>query len=72
MCESTLRVERARYASLTRSRTADDPELIEARRLMQEQSQIRAVKRALEKPPPISPRLRERILALLSTRGDVS
>ena len=56
MCTSTFRAERARYASLTRSRSADDPELMQARRLMQEHGLIIAVSRVLAKSTPITPR----------------
>jgi hypothetical protein len=39
---STFRSERARYASLTRSRPTDDPELVASRQLMREQGLIDA------------------------------
>jgi hypothetical protein len=62
----TFRAERARYASLTRSRTPDDPELIASRQLMLEQAFIDAIDRALSKAPPMTPDVRERIVGLLS------
>jgi hypothetical protein len=65
MSTSTFRMHRARYASLSRSRTPDDPELIAERQAMQEEAVIGAVERALASAP-LTPSLRERINGLLS------
>jgi hypothetical protein len=65
MSTPTFRAERARYASLTRSRLADDPELVAARLRMQEHGLLDFINRALEKAPPMTGQLRERIIELL-------
>jgi hypothetical protein len=65
MSTSTFRAKRARYASLTRSRPSDDPELIETRLLMQEEALLRAISKALAKAPPMTDQLRARVFALL-------
>jgi hypothetical protein len=57
---------RARYASLTRSRPVDDPELIAERQAMREEALVGAVERALDTAPPLTPPLRDRIIALLT------
>lgn len=58
--------ERARVAVLTRHRPPADPELIDARRRMGEESLIVAVSNAVAKAPPITPELRRRVLHLLA------
>ena len=72
MSTSTFRSERARYASLTRSRPADDPELVTSRQRMHEQGLIDAIERALQKATPITGKVHERIIALLSSREDAA
>ena len=72
MSTSTFRSERARYASLTRSRPADDPELVASRQRMLEQGLIDAIDRALQKAAPITGKVHERIVALLSSREDAA
>ena len=42
---------RGRYASLTRDRAPDDPELVAARQQMQEAALLRAIEKALAKAP---------------------
>lgn len=61
--------ERARVASLTRSRTADDPELLDARRNMRTERLADYIKRVVDAAPPLSPAQRDR-LALLLRGGD--
>ena len=51
--------------ALTRSRPADDPELLAARSHMAEESLVDAVAKALRKSPPLTRAVRERINALL-------
>jgi hypothetical protein len=63
---TTAGSERGRYAALMRSRASDDPDLIEARRLMREEALVNAIARALRNPPPITAELRARIDALLA------
>jgi hypothetical protein len=58
--------ERARYGALTRSRNPDDPELLASRAVMDEESLVDAIAKALAKAPPLTPAVRERILGLLS------
>ena len=55
MSTSTFRSERARYASLTRSRPADDPELVASRQRMHEQGLIDARPCAAEGTPDNRP-----------------
>jgi hypothetical protein len=57
---------RGRYASLTRDREPNDPELIAAKRTMQEIALVNAIEKALAKAPPMTDGLRARIIALLS------
>lgn len=60
---------RARYAALTRSRAGDDPELVDAQRLMQEERLVKAIEDALDKAPPMTSQVRQRIVGLLSKGG---
>ena len=57
---------RAKYGGLVRDRAADDPELIDARRRMQEEALVIAITKALEKAPPMNDELRQRIIGMLS------
>lgn len=61
--------ERARIASLTRSRTADDPELIEARRNLRAASLESHITRILDEAPPLTDEQRHRIAGLLTAGG---
>lgn len=65
---TTLFRERGRYAALTRSRPADDPELLEAQRSMREEALVVAIKRALKNAPPLTAHLRDRVIALFVDR----
>ena len=56
---------RGAVGSLTRSRPADDPELVEARAAMAEETLVDVVAKALRKAPPLAPQARERVIALL-------
>ena len=58
--------ERARYGALTRSRKPDDPELLASRAVMDEESLVAAIAKALAKSPPLTPEVRQRIIGLLS------
>ncbi|RNB46546.1 hypothetical protein EDM22_13810 [Agromyces tardus] len=57
--------ERARVASLSRSRTHDDPDLVEARRNLKAERLADHVARVVAEAPPLSPEQRARIAALL-------
>jgi hypothetical protein len=59
--------ERARVASLTRSRQPDDPELIEARRNMRAERLAEHVARVVAELPPLTEQQCQRIAALLLT-----
>lgn len=66
MSESTSwTAERARVASLTRSREPDDPELIEARRNLRAVRLAEHVRKVVAEAPPLSNEQREVIAALL-------
>lgn len=66
---STWTSERARVASLTRSRKADDPELVEARRNLRALRLEEYVTRVVAEAPPLTDEQRERIAALLRAGG---
>jgi hypothetical protein len=57
---------RGRYASLSRDREPNDPELVAAQRTMQEIALVNAIEKALAKAPPMTDELRARIIGLLS------
>lgn len=57
--------ERARVASLTRSRAADDPELIDARRNMRAERLAEQIRRVVDEAPPLTPSQRARLASLL-------
>lgn len=57
--------ERARIASLSRSRAADDPDLIEARRNLRAERLADHVQRVVSEAPPLTDDQRARIAALL-------
>ena len=61
--------ERARVASLTRSRTADDPELVAARRNMRTERLADYIAKVVDAAPPLTLAQRDR-LALLLRGGD--
>lgn len=66
---STWTSERARVASLTRSRKADDPELLEAKRNMRALKLAEHVARVVAEAPPLTDEQREHVAALLRTGG---
>jgi hypothetical protein len=63
--------ERARVASLSRSRKDDDPELVDARRNMRAERLADAIKRTVDAAPPLTAEQRDR-LALLLRGGDAA
>lgn len=65
----TRKTTRGRVAALTRSRAANDPELVEARRTLTLLKLEAAVKDALAAAPPLTVEQRERIAALLRAGG---
>lgn len=60
---------RARVASLTRSRTPDDPELVNARQDLRALRLEDHVRKVVSEAPPLSNEQRERIAALLRAGG---
>lgn len=64
MSTAVLR-ERGRVASLTRSRSADDPELIEARTNLAAEKLAAYVSAVVAEAPPLTDAQRDRIAALL-------
>lgn len=66
----TWQQERARIAGLTRSRPADDPDLIEARRRLRAERLTEHVKRVVAELPPLTDAQCQRIAGLLLAGGD--
>jgi len=63
--------ERARYASLSRSRPADDPDLIEARRNLKAERLAEHIASVVNEAPPLSAAQRSRLAALFES-GDAA
>lgn len=61
--------ERARVASLTRSRAADDPDLINARRNLRAERLAEHIARVVDEAPPLTPEQRDRLAVLLRGGG---
>lgn len=61
--------ERARLASLTRSRATDDPELIEARRNLRAATLESHIARVLAEAPPLNDEQRARLAGLFAGGG---
>jgi hypothetical protein len=57
--------ERARVASLSRSRSADDPTLVEARRDLRAARAEEYIRKLVEAAPPLSAEQRDRLAILL-------
>ena len=57
--------ERARVAALSRDRSADDPELIEARRNLRAERMAEYIRKTVDAAPPLSVEQRERLALLL-------
>ncbi len=62
---STWAHERARVAALTRSRPADDPELVDARRNMRAERLADHIRRIVDDAPPLTAEQRDRLALLL-------
>lgn len=62
--------ERARVATLSRSRTSDDPELVEAKRNLRTERMALYIDQKLAEAPPLTAEQRHRLAALLVTGGD--
>ncbi len=55
--------ERARIASLSRSRTPDDPELVDARRNLRAERLADYITKTVDAAPPLTPAQRDRLAA---------
>ena len=65
MASSATYHHRARVASLTRDRQPNDPELIEARRSLAEESLADHIRRVVDAAPPLTSAQRDKLAALL-------
>jgi hypothetical protein len=63
--------ERARVASLTRSRAADDPDLVSARRNLKAERLAEHIRNTVDSAPPLSREQRQKLAALLSGGGQL-
>lgn len=63
--------ERARVASLSRSRTPDDPDLVDARRDLRAARLEDYIRRTIEAAPPLTEDQRRHLAALLGA-GDAA
>lgn len=61
--------ERGRIAGLSRSRPADDPELIEARRNLRYERMADYIRSKVDVAPPLSNEQRRALAALLTSEG---
>jgi len=61
--------ERARVASLTRSRPADDPDLVAARLRLKAARVEDYIARVVSEAPPLTPEQRDRLASLLRPAG---
>ena len=57
---------RAQVAALSRDRSADDPDLLAARRNLVTERLAEEIRRSGEQAPPLLPEQRSRLIALLS------
>ena len=64
--------ERARVASLSRSRTADDPALLDARRDLRAARAEEYVRQLVESAPPLTSEQRDRLAVLLRPGGEAA
>ncbi len=62
-------VERARVASLSRSRTPDDPDLIDARRNLRCERLADYIERVVAEAPPLTDAQRDKLVVLLRPTG---
>lgn len=61
--------ERARVASLTRSRPPDDPDLADARRALKTERLADYIRRVVDEAPPLTNEQRDRLAILLRGGG---
>lgn len=61
--------ERARVASLSRSRPADDPDLVDARRNLRAERLAAYIEKVVAEAPPLTAEQRDRLAVLLRGGG---
>jgi hypothetical protein len=66
---SARTIGRSRVASLSRSRTPDDPELVDARRELAVANLENYVARVIDAAPPLTQQQRDRIASLIQPAG---
>jgi hypothetical protein len=66
---TTWTSERARVASLSRSRNTDDPDLVLARQRLKAARVEEYIARVVAEAPPLTPEQRDRIASLLRPAG---
>lgn len=64
--------ERARVASLSRSRTPDDPDLLDARRNLRAERLADHISKVVAEAPPLTQEQRDRLAALLQGGGRIA
>lgn len=64
--------ERARVASLSRSRTPDDPDLLDARRNLRAERLADHIAKVVAEAPPLTQEQRDRLAALLRGGGRIA
>lgn len=67
---SVISHERARVAALTRSRSADDPDLTDARQKLAAERLAAYIKRTLNAAPPLTDEQRSKLAAILRAPGE--
>jgi hypothetical protein len=63
---SSVMHERAKVAALSRSRSADDPDLIEARRNLSAEKLEDYIRRTVDAAPPLTAEQRARLAGILA------
>lgn len=70
MATPTLYHHRARVAALSRDRSPDDPQLLDARRDLRAERLAQAIERTVAEAPPLTDAQRDRLTSLLAGGGD--
>lgn len=65
----SLTQHRGKVAALSRSRSADDPDLVAAKRALREARLAEYIKRTIDEAPPFTDDQRNRLALLLSGSG---
>ena len=61
----SFRHQRGKVASLSRSRPADDPDLVRAKELMREARVVEHIRTLVDSAPPLGPEARARLASVL-------